>query len=111
LREKKVALFICCGSANPLTEKDGKPEDIEDARGKYLDEKAAKYDLQPLSLGFFGGVYNFNKVSWLLRKFMESVKPQLEEAGYTETKPGIYDTRDLNAIRSWAKEPAKKVQS
>lgn len=55
-------------------------------------------------MGFFSGVYNFNEVSWLFRKFMESVKPQLEAAGYAEKKPGLYDTRDLKAIRSWAKE-------
>jgi menaquinone-dependent protoporphyrinogen oxidase len=111
LKQKKVALFVCCGSACPLTEEDGKPEKIEEAKRKYLDEKAAKYRLQPVSMGFFGGVYNFNDVSWLFRKFMESVKPQLEEAGYTETKPGIYDLRDRNAIRSWAKDLAQKVQS
>jgi menaquinone-dependent protoporphyrinogen oxidase len=110
LRKKKVALFVCCGSAHPSTEEDVKPEDIEKASRKYLEEKAAKYKLQPIAMGFFGGIYNFNDVSWLFRKFMASVKPQLEAAGYTETKPGIYDTRDINAIRSWAKELAQKVQ-
>jgi menaquinone-dependent protoporphyrinogen oxidase len=109
LRQKKVALFVCCGSACPLTEEDGKPEKIEETRRKYLDDKAAKYNLQPVAMGFFGGVYNFSKVSWLFRKFMESVKPQLEAAGYTETKPGIYDLRDLNAIHSWAKELTQKM--
>jgi menaquinone-dependent protoporphyrinogen oxidase len=111
LKQKKVALFVCCGSACPLTEEDGKPEKMEEAKRKYLDEKAAKYNLQPVAVGFFGGVYNFNDVSWLFRKFMEYVKPQLLEAGYTETKPGIYDLRDLDAIRSWTKELAQKVQS
>jgi menaquinone-dependent protoporphyrinogen oxidase len=110
LKRKKVALFVCCGSACPLTEEDGKPEKIEEAKRKYLDEKADKYNLQPVAMGFFGGVYNFNKVSWLFRKFMESVKPQLEEAGYKETETGVYDLRDLDAIRSWTKELAQKVQ-
>ena len=111
LRKKKVALFVCCGRARPLNEEDGKPEAVEKVRKKYLEEKAAKYNLQPVVLGFFGGVYNFNEVSWLFRKFMESVKPQLEAAGYSEKKPGLYDTRDLNVIRSWAKELAQKVQA
>jgi hypothetical protein len=53
LKIKSVALFYCCGSAHPLTEEDGKPEDIEKARRKYLDEKAAKYNLQPAAIGFF----------------------------------------------------------
>jgi menaquinone-dependent protoporphyrinogen oxidase len=110
LAKKKVALFVCCGSTKPLDDKTDKAESIENARTKYLEEKAAKYNLQPLALGLFGGVYNFNEVSWLFRKFMESIKPQLEEAGVPQTKPGLYDTRDLNAIRDWAKEVAQKVQ-
>ena len=111
LTKKKVALFVSCSSAQPLTEEDKKPEDMDKARSKYLEEKAAKYNLQPVALGFFGGVYNFNKVPWLFRKFMESVKPQLEEAGFHETEAGVYDTRDLNKIRSWAREIAKMVDS
>ena len=111
LAKKKVALFICCGSTEPLDDKVDKAESIEKARMKYLEEKAAKYNLKPVSMGLFGGVYNYNRVSWLFGKFMESVKPQLEEAGVPQTEPGLYDTRDLNAIRSWAKVLAKTVHS
>jgi menaquinone-dependent protoporphyrinogen oxidase len=111
LAKKKVAMFVCCGSAEPLDDKTDKAKSIENARKKYLEEKAAKYNLQPIALGLFGGVYNFNNVPWLFGKFMESIKPQLEEAGVKQTKLGLYDTRDLNAIRSWAKEVAQKVQS
>ena len=111
LANKKVALFVCCGSAQPLPEEEKKPEDIENARRKYLEEKAAKYNLQPVALGFFGGVYNFNKVSRLFRTFMASIKPQPEAAGVPETEPGLYDTRDVNAIRNWAKELAQKINA
>jgi len=111
LAKKKVALFVCCGSAEPLDDKTDKAKSIENARTKYLEEKAAKYNLQPVALGLFGGVYNFNNVPWLFGKFMESIKPQLEAAGVPQTEPGLYDTRDLNAIRSWAKEVAHTVQS
>jgi hypothetical protein len=38
-------------------------------------------------------------------------KQQLDAAGFKETQPGIYDTRDWDAIRSWAKELAQKVRS
>lgn len=109
LAKKKAALFVCCGSTEPLDDKTEKAKSIEKARTKYLEEKAAKYDLQPVALGLFGGVYNFNKVPWLFGKFMESIKPQLEEAGVPQTEPGLYDTRDINAIRNWAKEVAQKV--
>jgi hypothetical protein len=36
---------------------------------------------------------------------------KLEAAGIKEAQPGVYDTRDLNAIRSWAKEVAQTVHS
>jgi len=111
LAGKKVALFVCCGSTQPLDDKTDKAESIEKARTKYLEEKAAKYHLQPVALGLFGGVYNYNRVPWLFGKFMQAIKPQLEEAGVPQTEPGLYDTRDLNAIRSWAKDVAQKVQS
>jgi menaquinone-dependent protoporphyrinogen oxidase len=111
LAKKKVALFVCCGAAQPIDEEGKDETKMEEAKTKYLDEKAAKYGLQPVALGFFGGVYNFNRVSWLFRKFMSSVKPQLEAAGVPETEPGLYDTRDTNAIRGWAKEVAQKVNA
>ena len=109
LAKKKVALFVCCGSAEPIDEKEDKAESRENARTKYLEEKAAKYNLQPIAMGLFGGVYNFNNMSWFFRKTMSAIKPQLEAADVPETEPGLYDTRDTNAIRNWAKEVAQKV--
>ena len=90
LATKKVALFVCCGSA---TDKD-KPEAAEQARRRYLEEKVAKYNLQPAALGLFGGVYNYNTVPWYAKKAMEMDRPRVA-ASYKETEPGIYDTRDL----------------
>ena len=109
LARKKVALFVCCGSASQALN-EGKPEIAESARRKYLDEKAAKYSLQPVALGLFGGVYNYNKEPWWAKKAMEADRPRIE-AAYKETQPGVYDTRDWNAIRSWAKDLAKKATS
>ena len=109
LARKKVAIFVCCGSRQPLDEKEDKNTVIESARTKYLEEKAAKYNLGPVALGLFGGIYDFNKMSWFLRKTMSSVKLKLEEAGFKEKEPGLYDIRDLKAIHSWAKEVAQMV--
>ena len=109
LTKKKVAIFVCCGSTQPLEDDEDKDTSIARARTKYLHEKVAKYSLQPVALGLFGGVYNFNKMSWLFRRSMSSIKPKLEEAGFKETEPGLYDLRDVDAIRDWAKELAKKV--
>jgi menaquinone-dependent protoporphyrinogen oxidase len=111
LKNKKVAIFVSSGAKYPLEEKADKEKEIENARTKYLKEKAQEYDLKPVALGLFGGVYNFNKMGWFFRKTMSAVKSQLEEAGVPETEPGLYDTRDKNAIRSWAKEVTQNVSS
>ena len=101
LANKKLALFVCCGSA---TDKN-KPDAAGEAKRKYLEEKASKYHLQPVALGLFGGIYNFNKIPWFAKKAMETERPKIA-AAYKETQPGIYDTRDLNAIRAWTEELA-----
>jgi menaquinone-dependent protoporphyrinogen oxidase len=106
LASKKLALFVCCGSA---TDK-AKPELAEHARRKYLEEKAAKYNLQPVTLGLFGGIYNYNNMPWYAKKAMNADRPRVE-AAYKETEQGIYDTRDHDVIRRWAEELAKKIQN
>jgi menaquinone-dependent protoporphyrinogen IX oxidase len=103
LATKKTALFVCCGSATDTkATADGKPSPAERGRRKYLEEKAAKYNLQPVALGLFGGVYNYNNEPWYAKKAMEMDRPRIQ-AEYKETEPGVYDTRDWNAICSWAK--------
>jgi menaquinone-dependent protoporphyrinogen oxidase len=102
LATKKLALFVCCGSA---TEKE-KPELAEKARRRYLEEKATKHRLQPVALGLFGGIYNYDKMPWFARKAMNADRPRVA-AAYKETQPGVYDTRDLDAIRTWAEKLAE----
>jgi len=111
LSSKKVAIFVSCGSANSLSEGEQRKREMDEGKRKYLDEKAAKYNLKPVALGFFGGCYDFNKMSWFVRKTLSSIKPKLEGAGYKESRTGVYDLRDLNEIRNWAKEVAKTVSS
>jgi len=118
LATKKVALFVSSG-AQALIEYEGKVTDFHfggkttvlagaeatgRARKKYLEEKAAKYNLQPVALGLFGGIFDYNHMPWWSGKAMSATKLQLKTAGFKEVKPGVYDTRDWNAIRSWAKE-------
>ena len=120
LAKKKVALFVSSGT-QVLIEHDKKFEDfhfggkittitgdeaIGMTRKKYLEEKAAKYNLQPVAMAVFGGVYDYHHMPWWSGKAMEAAKPQLEAAGIKENKPGFYDTRDWDAIRSWANELA-----
>jgi len=61
-------------------------------------------------LGFFGGVIDFNKMNFLFKKTMGFLKPQLEKDGFKEEPPGVYDLRDWNEIRSWAKDLAVKAR-
>jgi menaquinone-dependent protoporphyrinogen oxidase len=108
LATKKLALFVCCGSANPLSEGEQRTKEMEIGKQKYLEEKAAQYNLKPVALGYFGGCYDFNKMSWLFKKTLGSIKPKLEAAGYKPAEDGAYDLRNLDEIRAWAKELAKQ---
>jgi menaquinone-dependent protoporphyrinogen oxidase len=108
LVNKKVAIFVS-SAAQALIEYEKKTEEIENNRKQYLEEKAAKYNLQPVSMVTHGGVWDFNKMNFLLRKTLASFKPRIEAAGFKEIKPGLYDTRDWNVIRTWAKELATKM--
>ena len=108
LASKKVAIFVSSG-AQALNEYEKKTEEIVKARKQYLEDKAAKYNLQPISMTIFGGVWDFNKMFFLFRKTLASFKPKIEAAGFKEIKPGLYDTRDWDIIRTWAKELAAKI--
>ena len=108
LATMKLALFVSCGGANPLSEGDKKNKEMDDAKRKYLEDKPVEFKVNPVALGFFGGCYDFNQMSWFFKKTLSSIKPKLEGAGYKEAKAGVYDLRDLNAIRDWTKELARK---
>ena len=110
LSKKKVALFVCCGSAKPLTEGEEKTREMEKGKRKYLEDKAVHYNLNLIALGFFGGIFDFNKLSWIMKKTLSGVKPKLEEAGFKDSKNDIYDLRNLVTIRNWAKDVAQMVK-
>jgi len=111
LATKKLALFVSCGGANPLSEGEQKNKELDNAKRKYLEDKSVEFNLNPVALGFFGGCYDFNKMSWFFKKTLSSIKPKLESAGYKESKAGVYDLRNLDAISAWTREVAKKVNS
>ncbi len=108
LANKKLALFVSCGGANPLSEGEKKNKEMDNAKRKYLEDKAVEYKVTPVALGFFGGCYDFNQMSWFFKKTLSSIKPKLESAGYKETKTGVYDLRDLDGIRNWTRELARQ---
>ena len=110
LSTKKLALYVSCGAAHPLDDTKDPAQEQADACQKYLESKAMQYALHPIAMGLFGAIYDFNKMSWFFRKTMSGLKPQLEAAGYHESAPDVYDTRDVPAIKQWASELAQDVR-
>ncbi|MBA7581699.1 hypothetical protein ES708_23608 [subsurface metagenome] len=98
-----MALFVSSG-AKGIEEIEEDKEQTNRARRKYLEEKAAKYGLRPISMRVFGGVWDFHKMPWWSRKAMEEFKLKLETSSIQETRPGVFDTRNWEDVRNWAKE-------
>jgi len=108
LKQKKLAIFI--SSMKTVSEREGKNEDVEKTRQTALNDKIAKYNLTPISVGLFGGVLDFNKMNFLTRKTFGFIKPQLEKDGFEQTSPDVYELRDWQEITNWARELAQKVK-
>ena len=107
LEQKKLALFV--SSMKTVSEREGKTDDVVATRKLALEDKVEKYGLHPLALGFFGGVLDYNKMNFLVRRTMGFLKPQLEKDGFKESLPGFYDLRDLDEIRLWGRDLARKA--
>jgi len=106
--QKKVALFI--STMKTVTEREGKTEELEKTRKMELEDKVAKYNLRTVSLGFFGGVLDFNKMNIITRKTLGFLRSQLEKDGFKESPSGVYELRDWEEIRVWTKELATKAK-
>ena len=108
LKKKKVALFVSSGG-RALMEYKGETSEIERINKKYLEEKASKYDLKPITMAMFGGIWDFNQMGKIYKKFLEEEKANFIPAGFKETKPGVFDSRNWDEIRKWAKNLSKKI--
>lgn len=109
LEHKKLALFV--SSVAPIAEREGNTEEVAKTRKIALEDKISKYGLKPITTALFGGILNYNKMSWITRKSMEvAFKSRVQNTGFKEVEPGVYDLRDWDKIRSWTKELAKKAR-
>jgi len=109
LEQKKLALFV--SSVAAIAEREGNTEEIAKIRKIAIEDKVSKYGLKPVATGLFGGILNYNKMGFMTRKGMEiAFKFRLQNNGFKEAEPGVYDLRDWDKIRSWTRELAKKVQ-
>ena len=106
LDHKALALFV--SSMNPIAKREGNTEEMAKLRKIALEDKIAKYHLKPIITGVFGGILNYNKMVFLARKGMEiAFKTRLQTTGFQEVEPGVYDLRDWDEIRSWARDLVK----
>jgi menaquinone-dependent protoporphyrinogen oxidase len=107
--QKKLALFV--SSVAPIAEREGNTEEVAKERKIALEDKVSKYDLKPIMMGLFGGILNYNKMGFMARKGMEiAFKSRLQKNGFKESEPSVYDLRDWDKIRSWARELAEKAR-
>jgi menaquinone-dependent protoporphyrinogen oxidase len=109
LAQKKVALFV--STMKTMAEREGNQKDVASAREWDIDKKLPKYSFHPISVGFFGGVIDYNKMNFLFKKTFGSIRKRLDADGFKETSPGVYELRDWEEIRSWAKELAAKAKA
>jgi hypothetical protein len=95
----------------PVGEREGKTAQVDRTRKIGLEDKILKYHLKPITVGFFGGVFDYNKMGYLTRKAIEvDYKSQLQKNGFKEVESNVYDLRDWKEIGSWARELAQKAK-
>ena len=91
LEGKKRALLIVANQSR----KQGKTDRLSSKNTKIgLEDKILKYNLKPISVGVFGGIIDYNKLGFLLRKGMEVGYKSLQKYGFKEVESGVYDLRD-----------------
>lgn len=106
---KKLALFV--SSVAAIAEREGNTKEVARIRKIALEDKISKYGLKPIATGLFGGILNYNKMGFVTRKGMEvAFKSRLQNTGFKEAEPGVYDLHDWDKIRSWTRELAKKAR-
>jgi menaquinone-dependent protoporphyrinogen IX oxidase len=95
LLEKRVALFVVCAYA-------ANPEMCDTVQTQFLDKVVEKYPgFSPVSTAYFGGVVDFDKYNFAVRKVMEAMARRM--AGPDEEIPRRTDLRDWDKIREWTK--------
>lgn len=107
---KKLALFV--SSVEPISAKEGNTAEVAKMHKICLEDRVVKYGLKPVTMGFFGGIIDFNRMGFLTRKGMEAAfKAPLQKHGFKEIALDAYDLRDWDEIRIWTKELAKRSAS
>ncbi|MHA2321558.1 MAG: flavodoxin domain-containing protein [Candidatus Thorarchaeota archaeon] len=109
LREKNTAIFVSSGG-RAIMKYDGDTEALDEHWQKQFVDKIQEHSLNPVAMTIFGGIWDYNKMNFVFRKTMGPFRLKLEEVGIPEIEPGVYDTRNWDEIRNWAKDLADKVR-
>ena len=109
LKTKKLAVFVSSAAQVIHAFKHDEAEK-ERAWTKYLVEEVEKHELKPIAMKIFGGWVNMETMGMLDRRMGKFLVPELEAAGIKEVN-GVWDTRDWDTIRRWAKELADMVRT
>ena len=107
-KKKKVAIFVSSGG-RALMEYKGEHDEIIRITKKYLEDKASKYNLNPISMTMFGGIWDYNQMGKIYSKALDTERENFIPAGFKETEPGVYDSRNWDEIRKWANELARMI--
>ena len=95
----------------PVEGKAGKIALVAKIRKKGLEDKILKYHFKPISVRFFGGILDHNKLSFLRRKALElGYKGQIQERELKEVESAIYDLRNWDETRSCVRELMHKAE-
>jgi menaquinone-dependent protoporphyrinogen IX oxidase len=104
LKAKKMALYVSCSMA------DRKDDGYNIGKKRYLDTIAEKYGLNPIAMGYFGGLMDFSYSHGLLVDVIVRVnRRNLRKNGLDTAR--VHDTRDFAAIEAWGHEVAKLAKA
>lgn len=107
LRSRKVALFVS-SAMQAIFAYENNLEEMAKAVKEYLQVKADKYGLRPISLAVLGGVFPYDDMGWMMKKTVGQMWRKFEEAGFQKVE-GTYDTRDWMTIEVWVLDLIDKV--
>ena len=110
LSQKKLAIFVS-SAVKSTYEREGKKEELAKIRKSYLEDKAEKYNLHPIAMTLFGGIIDYNQINPITRRMFAAQRKVYEADGFKENPAGVYDMRDIEEIRGWAKNLAQTVKS
>jgi hypothetical protein len=95
-----------------VLEREGKTEELKKDRKMELEDKVAKHNLQPISLGFFGGVMNFNKMNIITRKTVGSLGRDLRRMVSRRRRLAcmsyVTGKKSAGGLKNWRVKPGSR---